>query len=276
VPVPLTYALDHTGAVSPFPNRLAAVILPGEKMSGRGTVLVIGDSPDETRLIEAAIDGETFAAIVCTTAGEGLAAVARDRPVAALVDWALPDRAGVEVCRELRARDALLPIIFFSGKSDDGTVARGLDAGADDFVIKPFHRIELIARIEAHIRKARAGAAGRGAATATGYRFGDVEVDLAAREVRVAGDPVGLGPLEFRLIEYLVQNAGIAISREQIMSQVYGYDADISTERVDLLARRVRAKLGEGPTRGGHLVAVPGYGYRWERRRREEAPATLA
>jgi two-component system KDP operon response regulator KdpE len=244
-------------------------------MSGRGTVLVIEDSPDEARLIEAALAGDTFATAVCATAGEALAALTRDRPVAVLIDWGLPDRGGVEVCRELRARDALLPIIFFSGRSDEVTVARGLDAGADDFVGKPFQRLELIARIEAHIRKARAGAGGRGAATATGYRFGDIEVDLAAREVRVAGDPVGLGPLEFRLIEYLVQNAGIAISREQIMSQVYGYDADISTERVDLLARRVRAKLGEGPTRGGHLVAVPGYGYRWERRRREEAPATL-
>ena len=274
MPVPLTYALGHGGTVSRFPKRLTAVILPGEKMSGRGTVLVIEDSPDEAGLIEAAIEGETLATIVCTTAGEGLAVFTRDRPVAVLIDWGLPDRAGIDICRELRSKDALLPIIFFSGKSDEVTVARGLDAGADDFVLKPFHRTELIARIEAHIRKARA-AAGRGAVTATGYRFGDVEVDLAAREVRVAGDPVGLGPLEFRLIEYLVQNAGIAISREQIMSQVYGYDADISTERVDLLARRVRAKLGEGPTRGGHLVAVPGYGYRWERRRREEAPATL-
>ena len=155
-------------------------------------------------------------------------------------------------------------------------MARALDAVADDFVAKPFRLTELIARLEAHVLKAYAaiplirGAATAPTSSANGLRFGEVEVDLAAREVRVAGEAVGLGPLEFKLVEYLCQNAGVAISRDQIMSQVYGYEADISTERVDLLARRVRAKLGEGPSRGGHLVAVPGYGYRWERRRRDD------
>lgn len=246
--------------------------------STRGKVVVIEDSPDEADLITAAVEGESFSTVACATAGEGLAAVQSQRAVAVLVDWGLPDRPGIEVCRQIRAADPLIPILFISGRTDEATIARGLDAGADDFVTKPFRRIELIARLEAHVRKAQAGrslarpaaAAGEGEAPVQmHYRFGEVEVDLAAREVRVAGDPVGLGPLEFRLVEYLVQNAGIAISRDQIMSQVYGYDADISTERVDLLARRVRAKLGEGPGRGGHLVAVPGYGYRWERRRRD-------
>lgn len=99
-------------------------------------------------------------------------------------------------------------------------------------------------------------------------RFGDVEVDFVAREARVAGVPVRLGPLEFKLLEYLSRNSGVAVSRDQILSQVYGYDADIGTERVDLLVRRLRAKLGDGPDAQGHLVAIPGYGYRLERRLR--------
>jgi two-component system, OmpR family, KDP operon response regulator KdpE len=252
------------------------------QQSARGTVLVVEASPEAAEEVAAAIRGEAFGAVACAGAAAGLAAVREHDPVAVLVGWSLPDRPGADLCREIRARDALLPILFLSDEADGKTVARGLDAGADDFLARPFEPVELVARLEAHVRKAQAarGAGPRPGPTApaaleaatpaqTLYRFGEVEVDLAAREVRVAGAPVGLGPLEFRLVEYLVQNAGIAISRDQIMSQVYGYDADISTERVDLLARRVRAKLGEGPGRGGHLVAVPGYGYRWERRRRD-------
>ena len=125
-------------------------------------------------------------------------------------------------------------------------------------------RVELVARLEAHLRKSRAlSAAGQPAAQTT-LRFGQIEVDLSARVARVAGAEVGMGPLEFRVLEYLARNAGIAVSRDQILSEVYGYDADISTERVDLVIRRLRMKLGDGPDRGGLLVAVPGYGYRLE------------
>ncbi len=206
-------------------------------MRNLGKVVIIEDSPDEAELLAAALSDEAFSPVLCGTAAEGLASAAEGRPVGVIIDWGLPDRPGIDVCRELRAKDPLMAILFLSGRTDEATIARALTTSAN------------------------------------GLRFGEVEVDLAAREVRVAGEAVGLGPLEFKLVEYLCQNAGVAISRDQIMSQVYGYEADISTERVDLLARRVRAKLGEGPSRGGHLVAVPGYGYRWERRRRDDMAA---
>jgi DNA-binding response OmpR family regulator len=94
-------------------------------------------------------------------------------------------------------------------------------------------------------------------------RFGDVEVDMGARTVRVKDKAVSLGPMEFRLLEYLIRNAGVAVSRNQIMSGVYGYDADIGTERVDLLIKRLRAKIHDH-AEGGLISAVPGYGYRLE------------
>lgn len=256
-------------------------------MQNRGKVIIVGDAPEEAEQLAALIRAESYLPVVCPTTADAVAAIEAGRPVALVIDWALPDRPAAEVCREFRAKDPLVAILFIAGRTDEATIARGLDAGADDFIVRPIRQTELIARLEAHIRKAaaaiplvRAAAAG-GLAADSGrngsvQRFGEVEVDLAAREVTVAGEPVGLGPLEFKLVEYLCQNAGVAISRDQIMSQVYGYDADISTERVDLLARRVRAKLGEGPGRGGHLVAVPGYGYRWERRRRDDSRSTLA
>jgi DNA-binding response OmpR family regulator len=187
----------------------------------------------------------------------------------------LPDSPGIDVCRHFRELDPVIPIIFVSGRDDETTITRGLDAGADDFVIKPFRKGELVARLEAHLRKVagvrRSVPAGGEPVDRKVYRFGDVEVDLDAREVRSAGADVLLGPLEFRLLEYMCRNAGIAVSREQILSEVYGYDADISTERVDLLVRRLRTKLGEGSARGGQLVAVPGYGYRLERRQNPTA-----
>lgn len=254
-------------------------------MSGaRGQVLVVEDSPETAELLATVVEEEGFGAVICSSADEGIAAFDHERPVAVLVDWVMPDRPGIDVCRHVRERDPLIPIIFVSGRDDEASISRGLDAGADDFMVKPVRRIELVARLEAHLRKVTAvhaappAAAGAGAPSRSSngsagadlerhLRFGAVEIDPAARVVRVNAEEIGLGPLEFRLLEYFGHNAGIAISREQILNEVYGYDADISTERVDLLVRRLRAKLGDGPDRGGQLVAVPGYGYRLERRR---------
>lgn len=254
-------------------------------MSGaRGQVLVVEDSPQTAELLATVVEEEGFAAVICGSADEGIAAFDSERPVAVLIDWVMPDRPGIDVCRHVRERDPLVPVIFVSGRDDEASISRGLDAGADDFMVKPVRRIELVARLEAHLRKVtavraaspsppRAGTGSRSGDGAAGaelerhLRFGAVEIDPAARVVRVNAEEIGLGPLEFRLLEYFGHNAGIAISREQILNEVYGYDADISTERVDLLVRRLRAKLGDGPDRGGQLVAVPGYGYRLERRR---------
>ncbi len=246
----------------------------------RGRLLIVEDSPESAELLATIVEEEGFSPFVCRSGGDALVAFEDERPVAVMVDWVMPDRPGIDVCRRIRDIDSLVPIMFVSGRDDEASVSRGLDAGADDFVIKPVRRTELVARLEAHLRKVRAlselapveGAAGPGAGAAgvehpQFTRFGAVELDSRARVVRVDGREVGLGPLEFKLLEYFGGNAGIAISREQILNEVYGYDADISTERVDLLVRRVRAKLGEGMDRGGQLVAVPGYGYRLERRR---------
>jgi two-component system phosphate regulon response regulator PhoB len=238
----------------------------------RGRLLIIDDSVENSELLAALVAEEGFAPVKSATAEAGIKSFSTLQPVAVLLDWVLPDRPGIDVCRELRAQDPLVPVIFVSGRDDEISISRGLDAGADDFIVKPFRRGELISRLEAHLRKATAAAGPRQASGTRGeaaervLQFGDIQIDPAARVVRVDGDEVALGPLEFKLLDYFGSNAGIAVSREQILNEVYGYDADISTERVDLLVRRLRSKLGDGVTRGGQLVAVPGYGYRLERR----------
>lgn len=242
-------------------------------MSGaRGNILIIEDFEDTAELLRAVVEEEGFSATICGRAEEGIRAFENGQSAAVLLDWVLPDSSGIEVCRHLRAGSPLVPILIVSGRDDETSISRGLDAGADDYIVKPFRRGELVARLEAHLRKVQGiktmpmEGIGPNGTEHRLLKFGDVEVDLAAREVRSGGEEVILGPLEFGLLEYLCRNAGVAVSREQILTEVYGYNPDISTERVDLLVRRLRSKLGEGPRRGGALVAVPGYGYRLERR----------
>jgi DNA-binding response OmpR family regulator len=216
------------------------------------------------------IEQEGFRVVACATAEAGLAAFERERPVAILLDWVLPDAPGTEVCRTIRAQDPTVTIIFVSGRDDETSVVRGLDAGADDYLPKPIRAGELVARLEANLRKVAAAQAQAASvspdAPLSALRFGNVSVDFGAHEVSVGQDRVRLGPLEFKLLEYLAHNSGVAVSRDQIMNEVYGYDADISTERVDLLVRRLRGKLGDDD--GGYISAVPGFGYRLERRNR--------
>jgi DNA-binding response OmpR family regulator len=236
----------------------------------RGRILVVDDAAPSAELLSALVEREGFTPVICGSAADARASFAAGPPVAVLLDWVLPDAPGTEVCRELRAKDAEVTIIFISGRNDETSVARGLDAGADDYVSKPVREGELIARLEAHLRKvsmlrAQVDAA-PGGNTAGRLRFGNLEIDLRARQVRVGDSPVKLGPLEYRLLEYLGVNAGTAVSRDQILNEVYGIAADIGTERVDLLVRRLRLKLGDYPDKGGHIVAQPGYGYLLERR----------
>jgi DNA-binding response OmpR family regulator len=236
----------------------------------RGVVLIVEDSPELAELMAAIVEREGFTGVAAGSAAEARTAFQRHRPVAVLLDWVLPDAPGTELCRELRAQDPELTVIFVSGRNDETSMARGLDAGADDYVAKPVREGELVARLEAQLRKTnrlrRVFGEPGGEAPERRMRFGEVEVDTLARRVSVSGRPVKLGPLEYRLFEYLARNAGVAVSRDQILSEVYGIDADIATDRVDLLVRRLRQKLGDYPDTGGHITAHPGYGYLLERR----------
>jgi DNA-binding response OmpR family regulator len=238
----------------------------------RGAVLVVEDDLASAELLAALLEDEGFQPIVCPDGHPVLERFESRRPVAVLIDWVIPGGPGIELCRQIRVRDSIVPIFFVSGRTDEASVSRGLDAGADDFLTKPLRSRELVARLEAHLRKV-ASLPAQGAvvtpppeeaAPVDGTRtFGDVEIDLVARTARVRGLPVTLGSLEFRLLEYFVRNAGVALSRGQILNEVHGYD-DIPTERVDLLVRRLRAKLSWSDW----ITAVPGYGYRLERPRK--------
>lgn len=245
---------------------------------GRGPIAIIGDSPTNTAQLSANLQSEGFTTLVWLLTRGDNGDSSAIRPVAVILDWVPPGGAGIETCRQLRRGDPFIPILFVGGPEAEPSINRGLDAGADDFLLRPFRPGELGARLEAGLRKAEAHLAAMGQLTAFSQptdgaeqklprlSFGPVEVDLVARDVFVRGKSISLGHLEFRLLEYLCRNPGMAVSQAQILDAVYGFDADVETARVGLLVRRLRAKLGPGSDAGGQIVSVPGYGYRLERR----------
>lgn len=237
----------------------------------RGRILIVEDSEDGALLLSEIFKREGFEAVVTGSAAGGLRSAEEAQPTAIFIDWELPDGSGLDVCRRIRTRDDAVPILMVTGRADEASAARALDAGADDFVVKPVRPTELVARLEATLRRVASHSRGARApapepqpepAAGPGLRFGQVTVDLKARLASVDGVPVALGALEFGLLEYLARNRSVAVSKEQILAEVYGYAADLDTGRVDLLVRRLRSKLGRGAGQGDQIVAVPGYGFR--------------
>ncbi|GLZ39755.1 response regulator transcription factor [Actinokineospora sp. NBRC 105648] len=170
-----------------------------------------------------------------------------------LLDLGLPDIDGLDVLRRLR-KLAQTPVVVLTARGDERTVVRGLRLGADDYLVKPVRMIELLARIEAVTRRARAGAVARPGVV----QVADLAVDLDARRVAVGGDAVSLTPLEFEILAVLVRHAGVAVSRQQLLDEVWG-DAYLAVSRaLDVHLAQLRAKLG----RPGLVRTIRGFGFR--------------
>jgi two-component system phosphate regulon response regulator PhoB len=173
-----------------------------------------------------------------------------------LLDWMLPRVSGIEVCRQIRRTPAWkdLPVIILTARGEEGDRVRGLDSGADDYVVKPFSPNELVARLRAVIRRARPAAADEI------LRFSDISLDLSAHRVTRAGKPVHLGPTEFRLLRFLMERPGRVFSREQLLDAVWGRDAEVELRTVDVHIRRLRKALN-GTGRADLVRTVRAAGY---------------
>jgi two-component system alkaline phosphatase synthesis response regulator PhoP len=175
-----------------------------------------------------------------------------------LLDVMLPGGNGFDVCRTLRQRGVRAPILMLTARGQVVDRVVGLKLGADDYLVKPFDMSELLARIEALLR--RAPAAGP---TAEGFRFGDITIDFRRAEVARAGRPVELSAREFKLLRYFVEHRGATISRDELLNQVWGYHAMPSTRTVDVHIAWLRQKLEANPRRPQHLLTVHGLGYKF-------------
>ncbi|MGS2616777.1 response regulator transcription factor [Micromonospora sp. LZ34] len=221
-------------------------------------VLVIEDD-DRIRLaLLLALEDEGYTARGAATAEEGLRAQRRDPADNVLVDLMLPGLDGFECIRQLR-RDDDVPIVVVSARDDTHDIVAALEAGADDYVVKPVAIKELSARLRALRRRARSAAPAVSVLT-----FGELEISPEAGEVRRAGQPVPVTRTEFRLLCELAEHAGRVLSRQQLLSRVWGYDT--GDERlVDVHVGRLRQKIESDPANPRHLVTLRGLGYKLQR-----------
>lgn len=176
-----------------------------------------------------------------------------------LLDVALPGRSGFDVLRDLRQHRVDTPVLMLTARGQVVDRVLGLKLGADDYLPKPFDAMELLARMEAVLRRRRAGAP----AAAGIYSFGDVRVDLRRAEVRRAGEPVELSSLEFKLLRYFIEHRGATISRDELLNEVWGYNALVSTRTVDVHVAWLRQKIETNPRHPQFILTVHGMGYKF-------------
>ena len=225
-------------------------------MSERPRVLVCDDEPQILRALRITLRDAGFDVVPAATAAEALDAAARRAPDAAILDLVLPDGDGIDVTRQLRAWSAL-PIIVLSAVGEEESKVRALEAGADDYVTKPFSPRELVARLQAVMRRARP------AAEEPVLRAGELELDRPAHAVRRAGEEVHLTPIEYRLLTALMTRPGRLITHSALLTEVWGpaYADDVATLRTHIANLRRKVEPGDPAQR--HIRTDAGIGYRF-------------
>jgi DNA-binding response OmpR family regulator len=218
----------------------------------RGVVLVVEDEPAIADLLRMYLSREGFQVLVEADGQEALTAVSDHRPSCILLDVGLPGMDGIEVCRRLRAQQDWTPVVFCTARDDEVDRVLGLELGADDYITKPFSPREVVARVKAVVRRAR----GPQAQSQT-VRLGKVEMDPMTRRCTVDGRLVDLTATEFDLLFYLMTHPGQIFSRDQLLSEVWGYAAMVNTRTVDVHVAQLRGKLGENNI----IRTVRGVGY---------------
>jgi two-component system KDP operon response regulator KdpE len=222
---------------------------------GGPDVLVVDDEPQIVRGLKVILRQAGYAVRAAETKREALDAVAVRPPDAMVLDLVLPDGSGVEVCEEVR-RWSRLPILVLSAVGDEREKVRALDAGADDYVTKPFGTDELLARLRAVLR--RAGEAEDEPA----LQLGELVIDLAAHVVTSGGEPVHLTPIEFDLLRVLAVNRGRLVTQRQLLREVWGPAYETETHYLRVHVSHIRAKIEPDPARPRYLLTDPGVGYR--------------
>ena len=226
----------------------------------RNRILIVEDDPAVAQSLKAGLERDGYA-VTWKASGSDAVAYARDRqPDLILLDIRLPDLSGFDVCRELRRLGQRQPIIMLTVRGEETDKVLGLEVGADDYVTKPYNLRELLARIRAQLRRAYGDLA---AAEADLLYAGDLVIDRGRAQVQRGSRLLNLTPTELRLLVYLAQNPGQALSRTQILDAVWGYGADVESERiVNVHIRRLREKVELDPSRPTLILTVPGIGYR--------------
>ncbi len=222
-------------------------------------ILVIEDNADLAFAVTTALQSEGFDVAVAGTGPEGVERARQRDADLIILDLMLPGFDGYRVIRELRGEGIGTPILVLTARAEEADKVRGLRLGADDYVTKPFGAMELLARVEALLRRAR-----HPVAASPSTRFGDIVVNRSARSVARAGVPVSLTPKEYELLVALMDRAGSVVTRGDLLRAVWGYQQDVSTRTVDIHVSELRAKLEPVPAKPVHIITVRKVGYRFE------------
>ena len=220
-------------------------------------ILVVEDDRATRKALQQLFEPEGYSVDVAQNGAEGLATFRASRPNFVILDLALPQLGGQEVCRQIRKESEEVPILILTGSSDEISRVLLLELGADDYVTKPFSPKELLARVRAVLRRSR-----RSPAVEQLY-FGDVSVDFQKMEASRGNRTVLLTPQEFKLLKYFAQHPQRVLSRDQLLSDVWGYNSYPSTRTVDSHILTLRQKLERDPARPMHFVTVHNAGYKF-------------
>jgi two-component system, OmpR family, KDP operon response regulator KdpE len=226
------------------------------------TVVIIEDEPQIRRFVRTALEAEGWQVHEADTAKKGLIEAGTRKPDLLVLDLGLPDGDGLDVIKDVRGWSGV-PIIVLSARSDETDKIAALDAGADDYLTKPFGTGELLARVRANLRRPR-NAATDGAALEDDpiFRFGEVEVDRTARIARRAGQEVHLTPIEYRLLSVLMANPGRVLTHRQLLREVWGPSHVDQSHYLRIYMGHLRQKLEADPTQPQHLLTETAVGYR--------------
>lgn len=220
------------------------------------TVLIVEDEAAQREILAYNLKAEGYRVAEADNGEEALLMVAEEAPDLIVLDWMLPNVSGIEVCRRLKSRSETraVPIIMLSARSEEVDLVRGLETGADDYMVKPYSVMELMARVRTQLRRARPSAVGEI------LEYQDITLDPGTHRVHRGGNALKLGPTEFRLLATLMEKPGRVWSREQLLDRVWGRDIYLDTRTVDVHVGRLRKALcthgGEDPVR-----TVRGAGY---------------
>ena len=223
-------------------------------------ILIIEDEPDIRKTIEYNLSREGFEILTAASLKEGKELL--DKSFSLLVlDLMLPDGSGLDLCRELKSNQELMniPIVILTAKDDEVDKVVGFELGADDYVTKPFSVRELILRIKAILKR---GSSQKNETVEIERQFGDLVIDIDSHEVFVNKEQISLTALELRLLSQLIDRRGRVQSRDQLLSDVWGYSAEVTTRTVDTHIKRLREKLG---TMGKYVQTIRGVGYKFSR-----------
>lgn len=221
-------------------------------------ILIIEDEENMVEGLRFNLEARDYVVIAALDGETGLNKANEEQPDLIILDLMLPGINGYEVCKRLKESKPEIPIVMLTAKSQESDIITGLDLGADDYITKPFSVLELLARINALLRRSNSNSS-----IPEVFRFGDLEINFKKYQAHKQGKPLNLSPREFEILQYLIENQGEVVSRDDLLNRVWGYDSFPFTRTIDAHIATLRKKIEERPEKPALIITIHGRGYKF-------------